>query len=158
MKFEFWVIGKTKEKYFNAAEQEYLKRLKRYTKLKYQIIPEIKKFGGDPEVLKLLEADLILGQCEPTDYMILLDEKGTQYTSVQFSEKMNKLQISTYKRVLFIIGGAFGFHETVYERAQEKVSLSEMTFSHQMIRTFFLEQMYRAFTILRGENYHNEKK
>ena len=156
MKFEYWVIGKTKEKYLIAAEAEFLKRLKKYTKLRYHTIPEIRNAGKDIEVLKMLEAEKILGQCGTQDYLILLDENGKQYSSLKFSKKINQLQMSTYKRVIFLTGGAFGFHSSIYERAQEKMSLSEMTFSHQMIRTFFLEQLYRGFTILKGEKYHNE--
>jgi len=156
MKFEYWVIGKTKEKFLIAAEAEFLKRLKKYTKLRYHTIPEIRNAGKDIEVLKMLEAEKILGQCGTQDYLILLDENGKQYSSLKFSKKINQLQMSTYKRVIFLTGGAFGFHSSIYERAQEKMSLSEMTFSHQMIRTFFLEQLYRGFTILKGEKYHNE--
>ncbi|MCL4105779.1 UNVERIFIED_CONTAM: hypothetical protein GTU68_028656 [Idotea baltica] len=99
---------------------------------------------------------MILGQLAPQDYLVLLDEKGKQYTSVEFSEKINKYNISSYKRVVFLTGGAFGFHQSIYDRSKEMLSLSKMTFSHQMIRTFFLEQIYRAFTILNGEKYHNE--
>ena len=155
MKFEYWVIGKTKEKYFVQAEEEYLKRLKRYTKLSYKVFNEIKASQNDASVIKLKEADAILGQLAENDYVILLDENGKHYTSNQFSTKINVLQQSTYKKVVFLTGGAWGFHEKIYHRAQEKLSLSQMTFSHQMVRTFFLEQLYRAFTILRNEKYHN---
>ena len=155
MKFEYWVIGKTKEKYFVQAEEEYLKRLKRYTKLSYKVFSEIKGSQNDASVIKLKEADAILSQLADNDYLILLDENGKHYTSEQFSKKINVLQQSTYKKVVFLTGGAWGFHEKIYRRAQEKLSLSQMTFSHQMVRTFFLEQLYRAFTILRNEKYHN---
>ena len=156
MKFEYWVIGKTKEKHFIDAEQVYLKRIKRYTKLNYKIFPDIKSAGSDQSVLKLKEGEMIMNQLETSDYLVLMDEKGKQYASTAFSEKINKYQISSYKRVIFLTGGAFGFHDDVYKRADELLSLSKMTFSHQMIRTFFLEQVYRAFTILNGEKYHNE--
>ena len=156
MKFEYWVIAKTKEKYFISAEAEFLKRIKRYTKLTYKVFNDVKGHGNDPAVIKTKEAEMILSQLDPQDYLILLDERGKQYTSVEFSEKINRYHISSYKRVIFLTGGAYGFHQSVYDQSKEMLSLSKMTFSHQMIRTFFLEQMYRAFTILNGEKYHNE--
>ncbi len=156
MKFEYWVIGKTKEKYLISAEGEFLKRLQRYTKLNYRVFSDVKSKGREIEIIKSQEAEMILGQCLDQDYLILLDEKGLEYSSMKFSKKIADLQRSTYKRVIFLTGGAYGFHKRIYQRAQEKLSLSKMTFSHQMIRTFFLEQFYRAHTILRGEKYHNE--
>lgn len=156
MKFEYWVIGKTKEKYFLNAEAEYLKRITKFTKLKYLIFNETKGGKNDSSVVKLKEGNLILNQLNPTDYLILLDESGKDYTSVEFSKKIEKLHLSSSKRVIFLTGGAYGFHDNIYDRAQEKLSLSKMTFSHQMIRTFFLEQFYRAFTIINNEKYHNE--
>lgn len=156
MKFEYWVIGKTKEKYLISGEQEFLKRLKRYTKITYHQFTDIKGAGNNPDVIKQQEAEMVLGQCGSQDYLILLDEKGPQYKSVDFAKKIGKYQMSTSKRVIFLTGGAYGFHESVYERSQELLALSKMTFSHQMVRLFFLEQVYRAFTIIRGEKYHNE--
>ena len=156
MKFEYWVIGKTKENYFVNAEAEYLKRIKRYTKLTYQVFPEAKAKKDDLSVLKLKEAQSIMNQISDSDYLILLDDKGKHYSSLEFSKKLKNLQRLTSKRVIFLTGGAFGFHESIYKRAQEMLSLSKMTFSHQMVRTFFLEQFYRGFTILNNEKYHNE--
>lgn len=156
MKFEYWVIGKTKEKYFIASEEEFLKRIQKYTRLTYKTFPENKATNNDAFVIKLKEKEMILSNINDQDYLILLDENGKEYSSVAFAEKINTLQLSTYKRVIFLTGGAYGFHESVYSRSNEKLSLSKMTFSHQMVRTFFLEQFYRAFTILNNEKYHNE--
>ena len=155
MKFEYWVIGKTKKKHFISAEEDFLKRINHYTKLTYKVLPDVKGAGNDPALVKSKEADLISKHLVPGDHLILLDENGPQYTSVAFSEKLRKYQMSSSKRVIFLTGGAFGFHQSIYDRCAEKLSLSKMTFSHQMVRTFFLEQLYRGFTILRGEKYHN---
>lgn len=156
MKFEYWVLGKTKESHFIATEQVFLKRIKRYTKLNYKTFPDVKGAGNDKNVLKFKEGEMIMNQIEGSDYLILLDENGRQYTSVEFAEKINIYQISSHKRVIFLTGGAFGFDDLIYKRANELLSLSKMTFSHQMIRSFFLEQIYRGFSILNGEKYHNE--
>ena len=110
----------------------------------------------EPIKIPALEAELILKALTDQDYLIILDEKGKEYTSVGFAKKIKKLQLSTYKRVIFLTGGAYGFDRSIYKRAAEQSSLSKMTFSHQMVRTFFLEQFYRAWTILNGEKYHNE--
>lgn len=155
MKFEYWVVGKTKKKHFVAAEEEFLKRITRYTKLTYKTFPDVKGSGNDGLIVKAKEADMILGQFKSGDYLILLDEKGSQYTSVEFSKKISNYQFNSSKRVIFLTGGAYGFDQRVYDVCSEKLSLSKMTFSHQMVRTFFLEQLYRAFTILKGEKYHN---
>ena len=156
MKFEYWVIGKTKENYFNASEQEFLKRIQKFCRLTYKTFPEAKATNNDAQVIKTKEKEMILSNINDQDYLILLDEKGKEFTSIAFSEKINTLQLSTYKRVIFLTGGAYGFHESLHDRGNEKLSLSKMTFSHQMVRTFFLEQFYRAFTILNNEKYHNE--
>lgn len=154
MKFEYWVIGKTKEKYFLSAEAEYIKRLKRYTKLKYVTYNEYKgKY--DAAQLKNKEGEMILSQLSDSDHLILLDERGKEYTSEKFADLISQFQMSTSKRVIFLTGGAYGFSEAIYSRANGMLSLSKMTFSHQMIRTFFLEQFYRAFTIINNEKYHN---
>ncbi len=155
MKFEYWVIGKTKEKYFEKAEAEYLKRLGRYTKLDYRVFPEAKAGKNESAVIKSKEATTILDQIQGSDYLILLDENGKQYSSIKFAEKISKYQLLSKKRVIFLTGGAYGFDKQVYDRSNEKLSLSDMTFSHQMVRTFFLEQFYRAFTIINNEKYHN---
>ena len=157
MKVEFWVIGKTSESYLNNGIDIYSKRLNHYLKFEMVVIPDVKNPKNlDSSQLKSKEGELILKKLKNEDYLILLDEKGKEFTSVQFSKKLEKFQISGKKRVVFLVGGAFGFSPEIYQRANEKFSLSQMTFSHQMIRLFFLEQLYRAMTILRGEPYHNE--
>ena len=157
MKVEFWVIGKTSESYLNKGIDIYSKRLNHYLKFEMLVIPDVKNPKNlNSEQLKSKEGELILKKLKNEDYLILLDEKGKEFTSVQFSKKLEKFQISGKKRVVFLVGGAFGFSPEIYQRANEKFSLSQMTFSHQMIRLFFLEQLYRAMTILRGEPYHNE--
>ncbi len=157
MKVEFWVIGKTSESYLNKGIDIYRKRLNHYLKFEMVVVPDVKNPKNlDSIQLKSKEGESILKKLKNEDYLILLDEKGKEFTSVQFSKKLEKFQISGKKRVVFLVGGAFGFSPEIYQRANEKFSLSQMTFSHQMIRLFFLEQLYRAMTILRGEPYHNE--
>jgi len=131
--------------------------LKFYIPFEMVVIPELKNtknLSVSEQVEK--EADLILKQLEPNDEIILLDEKGKQFTSVGFSEFISKKMLSSVKRTVFVVGGPYGFSERVYNRANSMVSLSAMTFSHQMIRLIFVEQLYRAMTILKGEPYHHE--
>lgn len=156
MKVELWAIGKTNEKYLEEGITIYLKRLKHYLNFEFIIISDIKQAGNLNAVqLKSKEGEAILTRLKNEDFLILLDEKGAVYTSEAFAQFLEqKLQLS-YKRIVFLIGGAFGFSETLYERANAKLSLSKMTFSHQMIRLFFVEQLYRAMTILKNEPYHN---
>jgi len=156
MKIELWAIGKTNEKYLEEGITIYLKRLKYYINFEFIIIPDVKQAGKlNSSQLKLKEGETILSRLKNEDYLILLDEKGDFFTSEAFAQFVEqKLQLS-YKRIVFLIGGAFGFSETLYERANGKLSLSKMTFSHQMVRLFFVEQLYRAMTILRNEPYHN---
>ena len=157
MKVEFWVIGKTNETYLQRGMDNYSKRLTHYLKFVIEVIPDVKNPKNlSREQLKLKEGASILKKLKSEDYLVLLDEKGKEYTSIQFSKRLEKFQISGKKRVIFLVGGAFGFSPEIYQRANEKLSVSQMTFSHQMIRLFFLEQLYRAMTILRGEPYHNE--
>ena len=157
MKVEFWVIGKTNETYLQRGMDNYSKRLTHYLKFVIEVIPDVKNPKNlSREQLKLKEGAFILKKLKSEDYLVLLDEKGKEYTSIQFSKRLEKFQISGKKRVIFLVGGAFGFSPEIYQRANEKLSVSQMTFSHQMIRLFFLEQLYRAMTILRGEPYHNE--
>lgn len=157
MKVEFWVIGKTNETYFKEAIAVYHKRVKRYLPFSYQIIPDVKNAGKlSPDQLKQKEGESILSKLKSDDFLVLLDENGKSLTSTQFASWLDqKIQLS-YKRLIFQIGGAYGFSPEVYNRANFKLSLSPMTFSHQMVRAFFLEQLYRAMTILRNEPYHNE--
>lgn len=156
MKTEFWVIGKTNEKYLQEGCAVYEKRLQHYLPFQYKVIPDIRRGGKlKPEQLKTKEAEFILKQLNSDDYLILLDERGKSYTSEAFAIQMNRWQQMSKKRLLFLVGGAYGFDESLYQRADGKLSLSDMTFSHQMIRLFMLEQIYRAMTILRNEPYHN---
>jgi 23S rRNA (pseudouridine1915-N3)-methyltransferase len=156
MKIALWMIGKTNQKYLKEGMQEYEKRLKRYLPFSTEVIPDVKKAGKmSAEQLKRQEGQLILDRLKTDDLLILLDEKGKQYTSEEFAREMEKLLRQPHRRLIFQIGGAYGFSEEVYQRAQKKLALSKMTFSHQMIRLFFLEQLYRAMTILKNEPYHN---
>ena len=151
------VIGKTKSKFLLDGENEYQKRLKHYCKFSELIISDVKNAGKlSKRELKEKEGNLILESLKNSDYIILLDDKGITLSSIEFSEFLNKKMISSTNELVFIIGGAFGFSESVYKRANTKLSLSKMTFSHQMVRLIFKEQLYRAFTILKGEKYHHK--
>ena len=157
MNIKLIVIGKTKSKFLIDGENEYQKRLRHYCKFSELIIPDIKN-GGKlyKKELKEKEGNLILKSLKNSDYVILLDDKGLALTSIEFSELLNKNMVSSANELVFIVGGAFGFSESVFKRANTKLSLSKMTFSHQMVRMIFKEQLYRAFTILKGEKYHHE--
>ena len=157
MKVKLIVIGKTKSEFLLDGENEYQKRLKHYCKFSELIIPNIKKASKlSKEVLKEKEGNLILDSLKKSDYIILLDDKGLALTSIEFSEFLNKKIVSSTNELVFIVGGAFGFSESLYKRASIKLRLSKMTFSHQMVRMIFKEQLYRAFTIIKGEKYHHE--
>jgi 23S rRNA (pseudouridine1915-N3)-methyltransferase len=136
--------------------EEYTKRLGFYIKFDLDIIPDIKNAKNLSESeQKIKEGQLILNKLSPTDYLILLDENGKEFSSIGFSEFLQKKMNSGLKTIVFVIGGPYGFSEEVYKKAEEKVSLSQMTFSHQMIRLFIIEQIYRGFTILNNEPYHH---
>jgi 23S rRNA (pseudouridine1915-N3)-methyltransferase len=156
MKIELRVVGKTAFKYLDEGIAEYAKRLKHYTNFEMVVLPDVKNTPLSNEALRTKEGALILDKLAKDDYLILLDENGKQMTSVEFSQFIENHHLSATKKLVFQIGGAFGFSEAVYDRADAKISLSKMTFSHQMVRLFFVEQLYRAHTILRGEKYHNE--
>jgi 23S rRNA (pseudouridine1915-N3)-methyltransferase len=156
MKAEFVYIGKTADKYLEEGMAIFEKRLKHYLNLEVILLPDIKQGGKLPsDQLKIKEGENILSRLKNDDCLILLDERGKQYSSEQFASTMEQWFQLPYKRLVFQVGGAFGFSDAVYERANFKISLSSMTFSHQMVRLFFLEQLYRAMTILRNEQYHN---
>ena len=155
MKISIWCIGKTDEKYLIEGVDKYLQRLKHYTKLDYEVFKDVKPGQTSEETLKR-EADLILAKLKADDTLILMDEKGEMYDSVKFAGYIEKLQVQAHKHGVFLIGGAFGHHSTIRARANYMISLSKMTFSHQMVRLFLVEQIYRAFTIIRNEKYHNE--
>lgn len=157
MKISLIAVGKTEDKYLIEGIEKYLNRLKHYIGFSLNIIPELKNTKNLTEAQqKGKEAELILKQLNNSDVLVLLDEKGKKYTSVQFSQYINKQMIGSVQNLVFVIGGPYGFDESIYKRANYSVSLSEMTFSHQMVRLFFVEQLYRAFTILKNEPYHHE--
>jgi 23S rRNA (pseudouridine1915-N3)-methyltransferase len=157
MKAELWFIGKTAFTYLDEGMAIYEKRLGHYLTFTSQLIPDIKNAGSlNPEQLKQKEGETVFSKLKKDDLLVLLDERGKQLTSVEFSAFMEQRMQMGSRRLVFLIGGAWGFSEELYQRADYKLSLSKMTFSHQMVRLFFLEQLYRAMTIIRGENYHNE--
>lgn len=156
MKIVLLVIGKTDAGYFVEAIREYANRLTHYLPFELQVIPDIKNVRNLSEAIqKEKEGELILKAIQGGDYLVLLDEKGKEYTSVQFAGYLEKKMQTVPKRLVFVIGGPYGFSEAVYKAACEKISLSKMTFSHQMIRLIFVEQIYRAMTIIAGEPYHH---
>ena len=157
MQITLLAIGKTDDKRLVQLIEDYQKRLKHYIKFELEIIPDLKNTKNLSEKEQQeREGALILKKLQPTDQLIVLDEKGHQFRSIEFSRFLQKKLNSGLKRIVFVIGGPYGFSEAVYQRSQGKVSLSKMTFSHQMIRLFFVEQLYRAFTILKNEPYHHE--
>jgi len=156
MKVELWAIGKTNERYLEEGIALYARRLEHYLKLEWRVLPDVKKAGKLPAAkLKEKEGELVFRQLAPGDFLILLDERGKTYSSEDFAAFLNhKLQLS-YRRLIFLIGGAYGFPPAIYQRADSRLSLSKMTFSHQMVRLFLAEQLYRAMSILNNEPYHN---
>ncbi|MBP5526996.1 MAG: 23S rRNA (pseudouridine(1915)-N(3))-methyltransferase RlmH [Bacteroidales bacterium] len=156
MNIKLIVVSKTDVPYIQAGIDEYVGRLKHYCDFELVVIPALKNVGKlSPDEVKEREGQLILKQLEKVDCVVLLDEHGREYTSVAFSEYLQKQMNGGVRTQAFVIGGAFGFSPAVYAAAHSKISLSQMTFNHQMVRLFFLEQLYRAFTILRHEKYHN---
>lgn len=157
MKIVLLVVGKTDSSYWRAAQDEYQKRLVHYIPFDLEVIPDVKNVRNMSEVQqKDNEGALILKQLQPGDHVVLLDEKGKEYTSVQFAAYLEKKMHTVAKRLVFVIGGPYGYSDAVYSVVRERLSLSKMTFSHQMIRPIFVEQIYRAMTILRNEPYHHE--
>ena len=156
MKIKLFVIGKTKNRHLFEGEKDYEKRLKHYCKFTEQILLEVKNASklSKNELLNK-EGKLILKKLNPNDDIILLDENGESFSSVAFSQFLVKKMLSNTKTLVFIIGGVFGFSNEVYSRCNFKLSLSKMTFSHQMVRLIFKEQLYRAFTIHKREKYHH---
>ena len=157
MKIKLMMIGKTDEPYLQEGIEKYLQRLKHYVHFEFIILPDLKQ-GSKTDIpkQKTEEGKLILQKIESSDHVILLDEKGKMFSSEELAAHLQKKMNSGISNLIFVIGGPFGFSEEVYKRANENVSLSKMTFSHQMIRLFFTEQIYRAFTILKGEKYHHK--
>jgi 23S rRNA (pseudouridine1915-N3)-methyltransferase len=157
MNIRLLTIGKTDNKSLQTLIDDYTKRLSFYVKFDLEIIPDIKNVKNLSEAQqKEKEGELILSKITSTDHLILLDENGKTFSSVGFSDFLQKKMNAGTKTLVFVIGGPYGFSETVYQKAQGKVSLSEMTFSHQMVRLFVIEQIYRGFTILRNEPYHHQ--
>lgn len=156
MKIKLLAIGKTDDQHLVALIEEYSRRLSHYISFELQLVPDIKNTKNLSEALqKQKEAEALLKKLDPSDVVILLDEKGKTLSSVAFSEFLQKKMNSGIKTLVFVIGGPYGFSPEMYERAAGKISLSAMTFSHQMIRLFFIEQVYRAFTIIKNEPYHH---
>lgn len=157
MNFKLIAIGKTDSAALQQLISTYEKRLVRYINFELQLLPDIKNSKSLTEELqKVKEGELILSNVESSHYLILLDERGKEYTSVAFADELQKKMNTSIKQLTFVIGGPYGFSQEVYNRANGKLSLSKLTFSHQMIRLFFIEQLYRAFTILRNEPYHHQ--
>lgn len=157
MQVELWMIGKTDLPYWREAQDEYVRRLSHYLPFTLRILPDIRRTARLSESQqKIQEGLLILKALHPSDSCILLDEKGTEYTSLAFSAFLAKKLQHASKRLIFLIGGPYGFSDAIYARFPERLSISRMTFSHQMVRVIFLEQLYRAMTIIRGESYHHE--
>lgn len=157
MQIKLIAIGKTDDKQLLQLIEQYQKRLKHYIKFDFDIIPDIKNVKNLSEKQqKEKEGDLILKKINSTDVLVLLDENGKQFSSVDFSTYLQKKMNAGIKQLVFVIGGPYGFSDTVYQKAQGKISLSKMTFSHQMIRLFVVEQIYRGFTILKNEPYHHQ--
>lgn len=157
MKIVLLTVGKTDKDWVKQGLDIYVSRLKHYIQFSINEIPELKNVSAlTREQIKTREGELIMKSIRPTDDIILLDEKGKEYSSTEFASLLEKKLAYGGKDIVFIIGGAYGFSEAVYQRANSRISLSRMTFSHQMVRAIFAEQIYRAFTIMKGEPYHHE--
>ena len=157
MKITLLTVGKTDKDWVKQGIDIYVSRLKHYIPFTINEIPELKNVSAlSKDQIKVREGDLILKNVKPTDDVILMDEHGKEYTSVDFASILQRKISLEGKDMVCVIGGAYGFSEDVYKRANSKISLSKMTFSHQMVRAIFTEQLYRAFTIMRGEPYHHE--
>ena len=156
MKIVLLTVGKTSQKNIEEEILLYSKRLSHYTDFELQEIPSLKISAKiSKSELKKSEGQMVMKYLNSSDYVVLLDENGKSYSSIDFSKKIEKFMLNSFKKVVFVIGGAFGFSDELYSISNEKLSLSKMTFSHQMVRLFFVEQLYRAFTIIRNEKYHN---
>lgn len=157
MKISLLCIGKTDESFVQTGIDNYLKRLKHYINFEMIVLPDIKNVKNlSQEQQKSKEGELILKQLQNSDFVLLLDERGKEFRSVDFSKFIEQKMVGSVNHLVFVIGGPYGFSNEIYQRANQQLSLSKMTFSHQMIRLFFVEQVYRAFTIMRGEPYHHE--
>ena len=156
MKTVLILVGKTVNKHFIAGIEDYSERISHYMPFEIVTIPELRNTKNlSEEQQKISEGDLILRQIQPSDTVVLLDEHGKEFRSIEYAQWLQQKQ-QTARRLVFVIGGPYGFSDAVYSRANEKISLSKMTFSHQMVRLIFTEQLYRACTIIKGEPYHHE--
>ena len=156
MKTELLLVGKTTDKNLQAGIDDYVSRICHYLPFAITVIPELKNTKNmTEEQQKVREGELILQKIQPSDTVVLLDEHGKEFRSIEFADWLQKKQ-NTARRLVFVIGGPYGFSESIYKRADEQLSLSKMTFSHQMVRLLFVEQIYRACTIIKGEPYHHE--
>ena len=157
MNIELIVVGKTDQKEVEALVEMYAKRINRYCKFSITTLADVRNTKNmAPSRQKLLEGEAILRLVGEGDCLTLMDERGAQYTSMEYAQWLQKRMLSGVKRLVLVIGGPYGFSEEVYKRADQKISLSKMTFSHQIVRAIFTEQLYRAFTILHNEPYHHE--
>ncbi len=157
MKITLITIGKTTFSFAAQGEEMYQKRLQFYIPFRRVDIPQLKNAASlSREEIKIKEGELILKALKPEDEVILLDERGKEYDSIGLASVLEKKMLSSGKDIVFVVGGAYGFSQAVYQRADDKLSLSKMTFSHQIVRLIFLEQLYRAFTIIKGEPYHHQ--
>lgn len=157
MTIELIVVGKTDSKEVNSLVEMYLKRVNHYCRFAITTLPDLRNTKNlSAQQQNQSEGERILGQLSESDYVVLLDERGDELRSMEFAQWMRKRMVSGLKRLVFVIGGPYGFSEEVYRRANQKLSLSKMTFSHQIVRAIFAEQIYRAFTILNNEPYHHE--
>ena len=157
MKITLLTVGKTDIKWVKEGLEMYVSRLKHYINFELTEIPELKNVSAlSKEQIKLKEGELILKHLKPADFLVLMDEKGKEFRSIQFASMLEEKLNRGGRDMVFVIGGDYGFSESVYSRADDKISLSKMTFSHQLVRTIFAEQLYRAFTIMKGEPYHHE--
>ena len=148
------MVGKTHYAFIGEGMELYAKRLQHYLSFETEYFPH-PKGNLSPEQTKSAESEAILRKLQPSDHLVLLDERGKTYTSPAFAAQMERWQSAGHKRLIFLIGGAYGFDQALYDRANDRLSLSQMTVSHQIVRLFFLEQLYRAMTILRNEPYHH---
>ncbi len=157
MKIVLLVVGRTIEPHLATAIDDYVQRISHYLSFKVEVIPDLKNSKNlTTDRVKEKEGELILKALQPEDVVILLDEKGKEMRSIEFASYMEEKMNRVNRRIVFVIGGAYGFSKKLYEVATEKISLSHMTFSHQMVRLIFVEQLYRAMTILHNTHYHHE--
>lgn len=157
MRLSLLVIGKTTDRHVQALIDDYTSRLTHYVPFSVDVIPELRSTRAlTPEQQKMMEAELIKKQLQPTDHVVLLDEHGMERRSMDFAAWLQKRLNTGARRIVFVVGGPYGFDPSIHALAKEEISLSQMTFSHQLIRLIFVEQLYRAHTILRGEPYHHE--